>query len=65
MKTVQEAAERLKVSKGRVIFFIRSKRLIASQLASCQYVIKPAELARFARIPRRPGKPKKVLAKPS
>jgi len=63
VKTVRDAMERLGVNKTRVHWFIRHGRLRATQVTGGLWVIEPRELERFARIPRRNGKPSKKLAK--
>ena len=55
--------DRLGVGKARIHYFLRSKRLRGHQLSSGQWVVEPGELARFARIPRPIGKPRKILRK--
>lgn len=59
MKTVKDAMARLLVNKPRVHWFIKNGRLKAVQTSGGMWLIEPRELERFARIPRRPGKPKK------
>jgi excisionase family DNA binding protein len=54
--SVAEAAERLKLSKGRVQQFCKAGRL--GQLVGDIYVIHEDELKKFAKQPRQPGRPK-------
>ena len=63
MKTVREVAERLDVSKSRAYFFIRRGRLRATQTRAGDWLVEPRELERFAKIPRKAGKPIKKLSK--
>jgi len=57
--TVQQAAERLGLTRWRVYQFIHGGRLAAIKLGR-DFLIEPGELARFAAIPRKTGQPRKV-----
>lgn len=63
MKTVRNAADRLGVSKSRVHFFIAKGRLRATQTDAGDWLVTDRELERFAKIPRKAGKPIKKLSK--
>jgi len=54
--SVTEAARRLGLSPQRVRQFVESGRLRARKVGA-QWVIRAADLRRFANKPRRPGRP--------
>lgn len=56
--TITQAAERLELSAGRVYMLCRAGRL--GQKIGRQYLIDSADLARFRRLRRRPGRPRKT-----
>ena len=53
----QEAAERLNLSRERVLQFIRAERLRAKKIGQ-QWLISSADLERFAQEPRPVGRPR-------
>ncbi|HSZ54405.1 MAG TPA: helix-turn-helix domain-containing protein [Tepidisphaeraceae bacterium] len=55
--TVTQVAEKLGVSRSRVLFLVREGRVPGEKLGS-QYVIKPADLAKVRVL--KPGRPKKA-----
>jgi excisionase family DNA binding protein len=58
MLTTNEAAERLHLSRSRILKLIAAFRLNAVKHGR-DWQIDPADLAAFAKIERRPGKPRK------
>lgn len=57
--TTDVAAERLGVSRGRVLALIRGERLKAVKGGTRDWLIDEDDLAAFAAQPRRPGRPAK------
>lgn len=59
--TTTEAAQKLNLSRARVLQFIRENRLVATQRGR-DYFIEKTELERFAAVPRGLGKPRRTAA---
>lgn len=62
MVTVQAAARMLGVTHNRVLQFIEAGRLSATKVTPRLYLLDPADVRRFSRIPRKPGRKPKNLA---
>lgn len=59
MTTVAQAADFLDVTPCRVLQFIRDKRLKAQKVTPQFYLVDSADLRRFKKLTRKPGRPAK------
>lgn len=62
MLTVSDAAKLLGVTRARVLQFIDDARLPATKVTPKLYLLDAADVKRFSRIPRRPGRKHKNSA---